>query len=352
MQEKVFISSVIKGMDNFRAEAKETIKLMNLVPVMSEDFPASTNSSKDACLQAVRECNLFVLILGKNYGEKTEDGISVTHAEYSEAKKQNKPILVFIEQGEKELLQKEFIKQVENYSDGNFRKKFSSTNELKNEIIKAILAYKDTKLPENSLSEAQFKDILETCFRNEYSFNNSQPIGIFASLKVPIEEINLGRMVNDELFTKICNTGATKLSNGYEKEIRGNHVNFISGNTQWRKYENGLFYIQFNISDEGSNLTLNHFCNPKKFMSIANNALSVNDTRPCWVALGIKDMEMHYFDEPESLYSNSIILPYHRDKEKMFYKLLSTTGQQNHEWIISCVEKLQWKFGLIQKGGY
>lgn len=350
MQEKVFISSVIQGMESYRAEAKETIKLMNLVPVMSEDFPASPNSSKDACLQAVRECNLFVLILGKNYGEKTEDGISVTHAEYLEAKNQNKPIFVFIEQGDKEQLQKEFIQEVENYSDGNFRKKFSSTDEFKKEIIKAISVHKDTKLHDNSFSEVHFNDILENSLKNDFSYSNNQPIGIFASIKVPIEDIDLGGIDKDELFTKICKTGATKLSRGYETNIRENHIQFISGNTQWRKYENGLFYMQFNISGERSNFTANYYCNPNKFMSIVKKALCVNEARPCWVALGIKAMEMYYFDEPESLNSNTIILPSRRENEKIFYKQLSTTRSQNYEWISSCVNKLQWKFGLNQNG--
>lgn len=75
---KVFISSVVRGFEQFRAAAKDAVEALDMKPVMSEHFGARTYSSVHACLTEVDQCDVFVLILGANYGYEPEPGLSVS----------------------------------------------------------------------------------------------------------------------------------------------------------------------------------------------------------------------------------------------------------------------------------
>jgi hypothetical protein len=95
---KIFISSLILGMDPFRAAAREAVTTLRHEPIMAEDFGASPNSPQIACLTGVRQADLVVSMLGKDYGALQPSGLSATHEEYREAKGQ-KPVLAFVQSG-------------------------------------------------------------------------------------------------------------------------------------------------------------------------------------------------------------------------------------------------------------
>ncbi|MGI4757637.1 MAG: DUF4062 domain-containing protein [Janthinobacterium lividum] len=65
---KVFISSLITGMEPFRAAAKDAIATLRHEPIMAEDFGARPNSPQVACLSELRQADVVVLILGAGYG--------------------------------------------------------------------------------------------------------------------------------------------------------------------------------------------------------------------------------------------------------------------------------------------
>jgi Domain of unknown function (DUF4062) len=67
---KVFISSLITGMDSLRDAAREAVLQLGHEPVMAEDFGARPHSPQVTCLSGVREAGLIIL----------------THEEYREAK--------------------------------------------------------------------------------------------------------------------------------------------------------------------------------------------------------------------------------------------------------------------------
>lgn len=92
----------------------------------AEDFPAGSVSPRTACLDGVASCNGTTLILGTRYGEPTAAGISATEEEYREAVLLKKHIFVFLEGGNREPRQQEFIRPVEDYVDGHWRKSFST----------------------------------------------------------------------------------------------------------------------------------------------------------------------------------------------------------------------------------
>jgi hypothetical protein len=86
---KVFISSLITGMDALRSAAREVVAQLGHEPVMAEDFGAQPHSPQVICLSGLRQSALMILILGAGYGAKQASGLSATHEEYREAKESN-----------------------------------------------------------------------------------------------------------------------------------------------------------------------------------------------------------------------------------------------------------------------
>jgi hypothetical protein len=135
---KVFISSLIAGMQPLRAAARTATTTLRHQPLMAEDFGAQANSPQIACLKGVREADLVVLILGEPYGAVQPSGLSATHEEYREARGR-KPILAFVQRGIKpDAQQKEFLDEVQGWETGLFREGFSGADDLEVAIIRAL----------------------------------------------------------------------------------------------------------------------------------------------------------------------------------------------------------------------
>src|SRR3546814_17173961 len=98
---KIFISSLISGMEIERAATKRAIELLRHEAVMAEYFGAQVSSPQIACLTGLRQSDLVVLVLGTRYGVKQASGLAATHEEYRETRGR-KPILIFIHQDEAE----------------------------------------------------------------------------------------------------------------------------------------------------------------------------------------------------------------------------------------------------------
>lgn len=154
---KVFISSVIEGFEVFRHAAKEAVKAADMTPIMIENLSAQPHSSEQACIKGVQDADLVVLILGERYGYVSNGSkISVTHSEYREAIKMHKPVLAFIQSTDKkEDKQQDFVKEVEGYRSGLFRKTFSSPDELKFQIDAALSDWKKSQTSNDETSFLQ-----------------------------------------------------------------------------------------------------------------------------------------------------------------------------------------------------
>ncbi len=135
---KVFISSLIAGMEEFRTAAREAVTYLGHEPVMAEDFPATPLSPQIACLEGLRQSGLVVLILGSEYGQTQKKGISATHEEYREAKEKHS-ILAFVQNGVmRNPDQEAFVREVQSWEQGLFRNTFETPESLKTAIITAI----------------------------------------------------------------------------------------------------------------------------------------------------------------------------------------------------------------------
>lgn len=140
---KIFLSSVMDGFADCREAAFSAIRSLDHEVIRAEDFPASSTSSRVACLQGVRDADLVILILGERYGwSDTHSGISPTHEEFREAAAEGK-VIPFVQSGvTREPAQQHFVDEVENYDTGMHRgNTFGSAEELRTEVTRAIARY-------------------------------------------------------------------------------------------------------------------------------------------------------------------------------------------------------------------
>jgi hypothetical protein len=94
---KAYISSTYADLRPFREAAFEQIMRMSVQAIGMEYFAASGTPVLEQCLAAVRESDIYVLILGHRYGFVPEGhDRSITHLEYEEAVRLRHPILAFV----------------------------------------------------------------------------------------------------------------------------------------------------------------------------------------------------------------------------------------------------------------
>jgi hypothetical protein len=137
---KVFISSVTAGLEQERKALPGLILGLGMDPVRFEDFTAAPSPSREVCLRAVAECDVYLLLLGEHYGHPFPDtGLSPTHEEYRAAVARGLPVLAFRKRGASmDAQQVAFAAEVEAYQAGVFRSSFSDVGELLAESGKAL----------------------------------------------------------------------------------------------------------------------------------------------------------------------------------------------------------------------
>jgi hypothetical protein len=127
---KVFISSLITGMEPYRAAAKAAVESLGFEAVMAEDFGAQPTTPQIACLTGLRSSDAVVLILGERYGVPQASGLSPTHEEFRDAR-ETRPIFAFKLAGNTpEPAQQALIEEAGGWSTGLFREDVSSPEEL------------------------------------------------------------------------------------------------------------------------------------------------------------------------------------------------------------------------------
>ena len=96
----VFVSSTIADLEHLRDAIRETILELGYNPVMSDYGDIGylpTKSAEDSCYVTMPECQLAVLVIGKRYGTKSENGLSITHNEFRKAKEHRIPTIFIID---------------------------------------------------------------------------------------------------------------------------------------------------------------------------------------------------------------------------------------------------------------
>ena len=80
------VSSVVAGFENERQAARQGVEEAAGDPLLvNEDFPAMGSSPRNACLDAVDSCDVYLVILGAKAGFIAPSGKPVVEEEYERA---------------------------------------------------------------------------------------------------------------------------------------------------------------------------------------------------------------------------------------------------------------------------
>ena len=149
---RIFVSSR-SDLPDERSAAFDAIIEAGHNPDRYENWPALSQPPFDASIAAVKQGEIFVLLLGTTYGPLADTGRSITHEEYLAAREENIPVLAFrVGSGNPEPRQAEFIGEVQEHETV---REVASIDALKSEIKRAISAevvrgyreQRDTPLP-------------------------------------------------------------------------------------------------------------------------------------------------------------------------------------------------------------
>lgn len=101
MKYKIFVSGVQKELKDERFTVKELIAEHVLLKeyfkvFLFEDSPAKSKSAKTAYIDEVRKSDIYLGILGNEYGAVSKNNLSATEQEFREAQRTNKEVLIYI----------------------------------------------------------------------------------------------------------------------------------------------------------------------------------------------------------------------------------------------------------------
>jgi predicted HTH transcriptional regulator len=157
MKYRIFISSVQR---EFSAERKAIVELISTNPQLSRffdtfafevDVPAADKRTDEVYLSELAVSDLYVGLVGNEYGGITPDGTSATEAEYDEATRLGIPRFIFVKgKSDKERDSRElaFLRKV---SPGLIRVRFDGTDKLLSSLTESL----DRFLAENKVAYAE-----------------------------------------------------------------------------------------------------------------------------------------------------------------------------------------------------
>ncbi len=147
---RVFISSTMEDLQNERQAVVERLHSLGMEPVHAETFSPTGETSWAVIEQEIRDCHLFVLILGKSYGWQPDAGHggggekSVTHLEFELARQLNVPVLSFMKRlsygTPVDARRDAFRREVSDWAAGLFRVEFDWAADLSEKVVSAVVS--------------------------------------------------------------------------------------------------------------------------------------------------------------------------------------------------------------------
>lgn len=185
MRYQIFVSANQKELEKERFAVKEVVfnnsTLRDFFDVfLFEDVPAKGKSPVATYLKQVANSDIYVCIIGRNYGDKGKDGFSATEREFKHflKAKSGGEIIAFIKGSASEDTKRDpdtrsFLKTIE---ASFIYKRFQNTDELKTQILNSLISFLDDKgkfskgpfdkairrdLGYNTIDEQAVKDFLQ-----------------------------------------------------------------------------------------------------------------------------------------------------------------------------------------------
>ena len=137
----VMISSVRRGgLGSVRDAVAPFLDAAGYAPVRFETETAKPVPSRAVCVDMVKRSDIYLLLLGAEYGDPMPDtDLAPTAEEWSVARNEGKPIVVFKQAGiTPEPRQQAFVDEIEAYQTGVFRGTFTDTGDLLGQLKDAL----------------------------------------------------------------------------------------------------------------------------------------------------------------------------------------------------------------------
>jgi Domain of unknown function (DUF4062) len=131
---RVFVSSVMDGFTIERQAVREGLLEAGCSPVLVEDFPSLSCSSRNACLDGVKSCDYIALIIGERGGWRAPSGKLVVEEEFDYATENGIPARLFIAESKRDPDAEQLARRLSDFIDGLFRTTFADVESLKNAV--------------------------------------------------------------------------------------------------------------------------------------------------------------------------------------------------------------------------
>lgn len=197
-QYRIFISANQKELREERIAVKEVIldnsTLREFFEVfLFEDLPAKGKSPISTYLKQVDNSDIYIGIIGSEYGVKGKDGLSPTEREFRRFIKSGpqREILIFIKGKDDSKRDKDTQRFIKTIKDSYIYKRFTSIDELKMQVLNSLISYLDEK---GILSKTPFGQTI--CREAEYGAISENEVRDFlenraVKLKVDIPKISI-----------------------------------------------------------------------------------------------------------------------------------------------------------------
>lgn len=146
--ERIFISSLARGeMGAIRTAARAAVESLDMRAIMFETQPASAEGSRRALLDQVGTCDALLLLVGAEYGEPGERGVSPTEEEFQQARDRGVDVLPLVQEGvDRVPAEQEFLARVRGtWEQGNFTGTFTGADDVAFAVVKALSAWQRGK---------------------------------------------------------------------------------------------------------------------------------------------------------------------------------------------------------------
>ena len=203
---KVFISSV---QSEFSVERRMLADYLSMDALFRkyfsvfifEDLPAQDRKADDLYLEEVKNCDVFIGLLGKDFGFEFKDGTSPTEREFDCATAHNKYRLIFLTNAKSADRHQGVNRLIGKISDNVVYGKFSSPSELLSDVYTSMINYlisigkiRVEPFDKTINTEASLQDISEEKVRwfvEKARAERAFPVTVNASIEKVLTHLNL-----------------------------------------------------------------------------------------------------------------------------------------------------------------
>lgn len=210
-------------------------------PVMFETAPASDDGSRRALLDRLARCDALVLLLGHEYGEPTQRGVSPTEEEFNEAVSHGIPVLALVQAGAREPAQDAFVARVRGtWEEGKFAPEFNDASDVGFVVVSALNDWRSAATTQQTASEreARVRELAEASHRRGYMASGSK----LRVIAVPIlgrpllDAVSLGDQgLPDELATAARMAGLVSNDMALTVTAAADHFALHAKGSQWEE---------------------------------------------------------------------------------------------------------------------